>query len=365
MARLKQTWSRLTESWKTLIEKPVTEAELKQVMARASVPYFGFYLMLGLATIIATFGLLSNSAPTIIGAMIIAPLMAPIISASYGIVASDWGLFSRSIVTTVTGLIMVIVLAYVGTQVLGLRVAGSEILNRTHPTLLDLGIAMASGATAAFAYSRHSIMSSIAGVAIAVALVPPLAVTGIGLAQGLAASADVGDSLNQLGLEGGGYGIAAGSFLLFLTNLSGIVIVAGIVFLSQGYGFWIKGLIAIAVVAALSVGLLQPLGVSLNRLFVRSQVLSVFAEMVHQNPSLFTQAARLQEISVDFREEVVHVTVTATTGHKSVPIVQDRLDRIQNKLSESLERPVIIAAQIVSLDVSNYRSGPKPTDVDD
>ena len=136
-------------------------------------------------------------------------------------------------------------------------------------------------------------------------------------------------------------------------------------FLSQGYGFWIKGLISIAIVAALSVGLLQPLGVSLNRLFVRSQVLSVFAELVHQNPTLFTQTARLQEISVDFRDEIVHVTVTATAGQKSVPIVQDRLDRIQNELSESLERPVVIAARVVSLDVSNYRSGPKPADIDD
>lgn len=80
-----------------------------------------------------------------------------------------------------------------------------------------------------------------AKVAIAVPLVPPLAVTGIGLAQGLAVSADVGDSLRQFGLDRGGYEIAAGSFLLFLTNLSGIIIVAGVVFVSQGYGLWIKG----------------------------------------------------------------------------------------------------------------------------
>ena len=362
---LKRTWSQLTGQWKTLIEKPVTEVELGRVMAQASIPYFGFYLMLGLATVIATFGLLTNSAPAIIGAMIIAPLMAPILSASYGIVANDWGLFSRSIVTTVTGLILVIALAYLGTQVLGLRIAGSEILNRTQPTLLDLGVAMASGAAAAFAYSRHSIISSIAGVAIAVALVPPLAVTGIGLAQGLAVSADVGDSLNQLGLKGGGYEIAAGSFLLFLTNLSGIIVLAGIVFVSQGYGSRVKGVLSIVVVAVLSVWLLHPLGLSLNRLYVRSQVLSVFAELVHQNPTLFTQAARLQEISVDFREEVVHVSVTATAGHKNVPVVQDRLDLVQKKLTQSLERPVVIAARVVSLDVSNYRSGPGPADVDD
>lgn len=116
-------------------------------------------------------------------------------------------------------------------------------------------------------------------------------------------------------------------------------------------------------VVALSIGLLQSLGVSLNRLFVPSQVLSVFAEMMQQDPSLFTQAARLYEISVELREEVTHVTATA--WHKNVPTVQNRIDRIQNELSKSLQRPVIIAARIVSLDISNYHSGPKPADVDD
>lgn len=362
---LKRAWHRLTGQWQALIEKPVTETELNGAMEQASIPYFGFYLMLGLATVIATFGLLSNSAPAIIGAMIIAPLMAPIISASYGIVTSDWGLFSRSTVTTVTGVVMVIALAYLGTQVLGLRVAGPEILNRTVPTLLDLGIAMASGAAAAFAYSRRSIMSSIAGVAIAVALVPPLAVTGVGLAQGLAASADVGSSLPRLGLGQGGYKIAAGSFLLFLTNLSGIVVLAGVVFVSQGYGSRVKGVLAIGVVAVLSIGLLHPLGVSLDRLFVRSQVLSVFAELMKRNPSLFSQTAGVHRVSVDFREGVVHATLTGTAARKNLHFVQDRLDLIQKTLAESLGRQVVIEARVVSLDVSDYRSGPGSTDTED
>ncbi|MEA3410704.1 MAG: DUF389 domain-containing protein, partial [Pseudomonadota bacterium] len=100
---LRRAWRRLVGEWKTLVEKPVSSAEMNEAMQQASIPYFGFYLMLGLAAVIATFGLLSDSSPAIIGAMIIAPLMAPIISLSYAVVANDGQLAGRSMVTMVTG----------------------------------------------------------------------------------------------------------------------------------------------------------------------------------------------------------------------------------------------------------------------
>ncbi|MEA3411803.1 MAG: DUF389 domain-containing protein, partial [Pseudomonadota bacterium] len=192
-----------------------------------------------------------------------------------------------------------------------------------------------------------------------VALVPPLAVTGIGLAQGHAASADVGRSLAQLGLEQGGREIAAGAFLLFLTNLSGIVLVGGVVFVTQGYGTRLRGALALVVVAAVSLGLLHPLGASLNRLYVRSHVLSVFATLAQQNQGLFTRSARLFEVSVDFPGDVVHVRVTASASRERMPDVQESIDLVRKKLKESLERPVEIEARVVLLDVFDYRSGPK------
>jgi len=229
-------WRHLTVDWKPLIEQPVTETDLDSIMHQAALPVLGYYLMLTFATAIATLGLLSNSAPTIIGAMIIAPLMSPIISLSYGIVVVDWQFMNRSLVMLVTGIILVVQLAFATTQVLGLRIAGSEILGRSHPTLLDLGVAIAAGGAAAFAYTRRSIMNAIAGVAIAVALVPPLAVCGIGVAQGLHASSDAGQSLSEITLYSGGDSIAKGAFLLFVTNLAGIIVTAGIVFAAHGYG---------------------------------------------------------------------------------------------------------------------------------
>ena len=85
---------------------------------------------------------------------------------------------------------------------------------------------MAAGAAAAFSYTRKSILNSIAGVAIAVALLPPLAVTGIGLAYGIMEYSETGLSLAELGAHTGSIGIAEGSFLLFLINLIGIILVS-------------------------------------------------------------------------------------------------------------------------------------------
>ena len=233
LVRHARALKRGVKEWTPAAESPLPAEEIDALMRQAAVPSRGFFFMLILSTAIATFGLLSNSAPAIIGAMIIAPLMAPILGLAYGIVVVDGYQISHSVVTVVVGTAVVVLFAFLTTSLIGLRIAGSEILDRTSPTLLDLGIAMCAGAAGAYAYSRKSIANSIAGVAIAVALVPPLAVTGVGLAMNRRATADVGLSFSEIGLYSGGDGIAYGAFLLFLTNLAGIVVVAGMVLVFQ------------------------------------------------------------------------------------------------------------------------------------
>ena len=94
-------------------------------------------------------GLLADSAPTIIGAMIIAPLMSPIMSLAYGLAILNRQLISLSIITIAAGTILVVAIAFISISVFGMRVTGSEILSRTSPTLLDLGVAFAAGGAAA------------------------------------------------------------------------------------------------------------------------------------------------------------------------------------------------------------------------
>ena len=101
-----------------------------------------FFILLALATAIATLGLLSNSAATIIGAMIIAPLMIPIMSLAFSLVILNFRLASYSLVKLVLGVILTVLIAFLSTEIIGFKIPGSEILARTEPTLLDLGVAI-------------------------------------------------------------------------------------------------------------------------------------------------------------------------------------------------------------------------------
>lgn len=338
------------------MEKPLPPEELDVLMHQASTPSWGFFFMLVLSSAIATFGLLSNSAPAIIGAMIIAPLMAPILGLSYGIVVFDRQQIIRSAVTVVLGAFVVVLFAYLSTAFIGLGIAGSEILSRTVPTLLDLGVAMAAGAAAAFAYSRKSITNSIAGVAIAVALVPPLAVTGVGLALGRRASADVGLSLSEIGLYSGGTDIASGAFILFLTNLAGIILVAGAVLVAQRYGDWRRASLGLFLVAVVSMLLMEPLGESLHRLVVKSRTIRMIATLPTVRPDLFDGRGRIDSLNVTYRDDLLHVDIDGIVPRDDLSRMQEAIDLLQQYLSESLGEPIVIEVDAIPLDSFHFRS---------
>lgn len=359
MSAITRAWQRLSGEWDSLIEKPLSTEEIGVAMDQASLPDLRFYFMLSAAALIATFGLLANSAPAIIGAMIIAPLMAPIVSLAYGVVTVNLHLIGRSAFTVVTGLVIVIGLAYISTLIVGLRVAGSEILSRASPTLLDLGVALVAGAAAAFAHSRRSIMNSIAGVAIAVALVPPLAVTGISIAQGTYVSGDVGIALIQLGIDDGGADIASGSFILFVTNLVGIIFVAGFVFLAEGYGKKIKAGLSLLVLGALSMALLDPLGASMNRLYIRSQALSLISQLQQRYPDIFSRQITLDKILVKYKGEDLHVTVEGQAPRATLAGMQNKVDTFQKLIQTDLNHPVVVKVNMVPVDIQSFRAGPQ------
>ena len=357
--------------WKPYIERPVPNKDLAESMVSASIPSFGFFLMMLLSTIIAAFGLLQNSAPAIIGAMIIAPLMAPIISLSYSVVDTDFRLARRSILTIVSGVVLVVLVSYLSTRVVGIRIAGSEILSRTSPTLLDLGIAMAAGAAAAFAYTRKSIINSIAGVAIAVALVPPLTVTGIGIAYGRLAEPAVGLSLTELGHYSGGIDIAKGSFVLFLTNLAGIVFFACLILLFQGYGYWKKSGIALFVILIASVVIFDPLEKALYKLTVKSKVMSLMATLPQKYPHMFKGTGRIDAIHVNYLGDILNVDIEGVgprtrevEGITESPEVsyQKTVDVFQEHLEQALGEPVLVEVNVIPVDMIYIRSGGEELD---
>jgi uncharacterized hydrophobic protein (TIGR00271 family) len=171
-----------------------------------------FVVLLFLATVIATYGVLGDSTATIIGAMIIAPLMIPIMGTAAGLVMGDMGRAGRSFLRVAGGVAGVIFTAwFIGTFLNPTVVSfttNSAITGRISPSLTDLAVALASGAAGAFAMSRADVADSLPGVAISISLVPPLCVVGIGLSEGE-------------------WSVATGAMLLFLTNFLAILLAGG------------------------------------------------------------------------------------------------------------------------------------------
>ena len=361
---LRRGWRSYAGEWSPFVEDALPAADLTLMMQQASVPSFGYFFMLGLASAIAAFGLLSDSAPAIIGAMIIAPLMAPIMSLTFGVVIFDRKMIFRSALSVISGAVLVVAFAYASVILLGLRVAGTETLSRTSPTLLDLGVAMAAGGAAAFAYTRRSIMTSIAGVAIAVALVPPLAVTGIGLALGRETTSEVGLSLMEIGLVSGGLSIPRGAFLLFLTNLIGIVAVGIAVFAAHRYGRWKAALVGLVLAVFCSIFLIEPLGEAFRRLYVKSIALRTIATLATKRPDIFTREAKMDSIFVTYRDDQLYVYINSFAPVVATTEFQLRTDLFQQYLSAELKEPVHVRIRVIPVEMLRFRADP-PTGEND
>jgi uncharacterized hydrophobic protein (TIGR00271 family) len=172
---------------------------------RAAIWRFG--MLLTLSVLIAVMGLVANSAAVVIGAMLIAPLMTPIVSFAGAVGLGLGKRASRAGLMVVGGSLWSVILAALVTRVVPDTGLGSEILSRTSPDVKDLVVAVCAGAAGAYGVAREEVSAALPGVAVAVALVPPLATTGILIERGERV-------------------LAEGSALLFVTNLFAIALAA-------------------------------------------------------------------------------------------------------------------------------------------
>ena len=157
------------------------------------------------ATLIASLGLLANSPGVVIGAMVVTPLIMPLQAMAFEILRGRLPMFLRALRTLMLGVVVCVLLAMGVGHLVAFPSFGSEVMNRTSPNLLDLGVALVAGAVAMYAKLRKDAISALAGLAIAVALVPPMCVVGILLASSY-------------------WMQAYGALLLFATNLLGIMV---------------------------------------------------------------------------------------------------------------------------------------------
>jgi len=178
---------------------------------------FDFFALMVLSTIIAAIGLIQNSAAVVIGAMLVAPLMTPLIGLALALVQGNPVLAKISLRAVVMGLGVSLLVGFLtGLLTPGFDEPTREMLGRGGPGLLDLSVAFASGLAAAYASSRPGLLAALPGVAIAAALVPPIATSGLALSLG-------------------NYHLAIGALLLFVINMVTIV-------LASMVSLWVVGL---------------------------------------------------------------------------------------------------------------------------
>ena len=177
-----------------------------------------FFTLMGFAAVIASMGVITDSTAVVIGAMLVAPLMTPLMGMGISLVMGWPNRLTRSALIALGGILFAISIGLL----LGLTAptlidttTNTQILARTSPTILDLITAIAAGAAGAYGLSRPDVSDSLPGVAIAISLVPPLAVVGISYSQG-------------------DWVAGNGALLLFATNMIAILIVGGITFIFTG-----------------------------------------------------------------------------------------------------------------------------------
>jgi len=201
------------------IEPSVKPKVYSQVFAAARIDRLSYWLEIFFSAGIATFGLVESSPAVIIGAMLVSPLMGPIMGAGLALAIGDLYLGVLSVLNLAVSVAVSVAFSGFLVWLLPFHSVTAEILSRTNPNLLDLGIALFSGLAGSVVVSRGSGsegVTALPGVAIAVALMPPLCTVGFGLGSGL-------------DLE-----IMGGAGLLFVTNLVAIVACAFLVFLLVG-----------------------------------------------------------------------------------------------------------------------------------
>ncbi len=206
-----------------------------------------FTIMLTLSVVVAVMGLSAGSAAVVIGAMLLAPLMQPVLataaSLSMSLLRRSLASFTRVVLAT----LWCVAIAYLISMVLPDTPLSGEVEARTRPDIRDLVVALAAGAAGAYATVRRDASSALPGVAVAVALVPPVATVGITL-------------------EAAEYDLAIGASLLYVTNLAAIVFAGVMVFIATGFvpprrlantaiQLVVASVIALAVVVAIAVPL--------------------------------------------------------------------------------------------------------------
>lgn len=272
-----------------------------------------FIVLMILSTLLATTGLFQNSAPVIIGAMVLAPLMAPIVSLAMGVVRGHEQLIKNSTKTLTLGIVTALLCSSLLTYFIPLSSITNEMQGRVNPNILDLIVAIISGIAGAYANSKSEVAKSLAGVAIAVALVPPLSVTGIGIGWG-------------------NMDMVYGSFLLFVTNLVGITLSAAITFIVLGYAPIHRAKKGIVYTSFILGIIIIPLVISFYKVIDQNNILSTLND---KHYIVNGKDLKLDVLNIDLSKEKPDITIEIS----SFEILQKNEFRLlKDKIQDDINR---------------------------
>lgn len=281
-----------------------------------------YVILMILSTLLATVGLYLNSASVVIGAMLLAPLMSPIVSIAMGVLRQDQFLLISSAQKIVLGIVIALSAAAVTTLLFPHKPVTDEMMGRLNPSLLDLGVAIFAGIAGAYTKSYKEILSGLAGVAIAVALVPPLAVAGIGLGRW-------------------DHYVFGQAFLLFTTNLVGIIVAAAITFRVLGYAAAVKNKRMAAIVLVALALITVPLYLSYDRIV---------------NTLVFEKNWQHERFLVNGKYLIVRKATLFYRGNKDVinmeifareQLTRGDLDLFKSKIQSNFPKKLTIRADII------------------
>ncbi len=286
---------------------------------------YAFLIVISAA--ISLLGLLMPSVAVLIGAMLLSPLMMPIIGIGFGIATFDFHAIRRAATALAAGSAIAILLSILFVSISPIQTITSEIAGRTRPTLFDLLVALLSAVAGAYALIRGR-GGTVVGVAIAIALMPPLVVVGFGIATG-------------------NWTVFTGSLLLFLTNAVTIALTVALVARLYGFGSHLSphhtGWQLLLFVVAL--GLLSvPLATALRQIAFEAVAQRQVRDTVR---SAFPSEARLGQLDIDYSANPIRVRAVVVT-----PQLRPEADRrLANDLRRVLSQPVDI--HVDQLRVSN------------
>lgn len=291
-----------------------------------------YWLEIILSSLIATFGLLQNSVAVIIGAMLIAPLLRPIQGVAFAIAEGQSRFFGRAFKLLGISIIVSVSVAWIMALMVPLKLETAEILARTAPNIFDLFIAIFSAMVALLSHSFKKLEESIAGVAMAASLMPPLAVVGI-----------------ELALQN--WPAAWGSFLLFFTNLVAILIVGVVMFLFYGFQPHQKDskrtLQKIGILIWLVIMLWIPLGSSLNQIKQKILIQQQSQIILDQTLDKKLAKATLSKLNVQSYSSEKIILHGEIRLPENVPLYGEIIDEVINELSLSFGRKVELNLAII------------------